>query len=192
MQPSDFLYDYWRYYLMLEEKFVKTTKFVELDESNYNAFQNEYASLLQTIGSELDLFFKIFCGFDQSNRITINCYADNIFGNYNNITSQEIVVNKIKFKPFENWNTQTPSKSLEWWKAYNNIKHNRNDNMQRASQKNVLYILGALFLLEMKYCKNITQSYMQPDIPLNQSKLFTLTVWNSNWYSSSGIMLKNT
>ena len=81
---------------MLEEKFVKTTKFVELDESNYNAFQNEYASLLQTIGSELDLFFKIFCGFDQSNRITINCYADNIFGNYNNITSQEIVVNKIK------------------------------------------------------------------------------------------------
>lgn len=52
------------YYLMLEKKFINTTMYVEVSTLNYSTFSNEYASLLQLIGAELDSFFKAYCGYD--------------------------------------------------------------------------------------------------------------------------------
>lgn len=38
---------YWRYYLHLENEFIKTCDYVEISTSNYSTFSNEYASLIQ-------------------------------------------------------------------------------------------------------------------------------------------------
>lgn len=175
---------------MLEEKFIKTIDYVELDTKNYNTFSNEYASLLQTIGAELDLFFKVYCNFDKSDKKNIADYAHEILSTYVDIKSQPITAYDIEFIPFEDWNIDKPAESLEWWKAFTDIKHNRSENMEKASQKNVLYILGALFLLEMKYYRNITADRKEPDAPTNKSKLFSLPGWNSQWISASETMLK--
>ena len=55
--------NYWRYYGMLEDKFLATVNYVELNQANFQSFSNEYALLLQAIGAELDNFFKAYCGF---------------------------------------------------------------------------------------------------------------------------------
>ena len=59
---------YWRYYLVLEEKFKNTLNYIELDWQNAVTFSNEYALLLQSIGAELDNFFKVYCGFAAEDR----------------------------------------------------------------------------------------------------------------------------
>lgn len=38
-------------------------EYIELDWQNAGTFSNEYALLLQSIGAELDNFFKVYCGF---------------------------------------------------------------------------------------------------------------------------------
>ncbi|GDY88521.1 hypothetical protein MCC01971_01390 [Bifidobacteriaceae bacterium MCC01971] len=53
---------HWRYYLMLEKRFIESMEYVELHQDNYNTFSNGYALLLQAIGAELDTVFKEFCG----------------------------------------------------------------------------------------------------------------------------------
>ncbi len=45
-----------------------------------------------------------------------------------------------------------------------------------ANQKNVLYALGTLYLLEMKYLSKIVASN-EPDVPNKKSELFELDNW---------------
>lgn len=59
MTRKEFLQHYWRYYLVLEEKFKNTLNYIELDWQNAGTFSNEYALLLQSIGAELDNFFML-------------------------------------------------------------------------------------------------------------------------------------
>ena len=64
MRRQDFLNNFGGYYLMLEKKLMTTFNYVELSTSNFSTFSNEYALLIQSIGAELDSFFKLYCSFD--------------------------------------------------------------------------------------------------------------------------------
>ena len=54
MTRKEFLQHYWRYYLVLEEKFKNTLNYIELDWQNAGTFSNEYA---------LNRFFKYAEGY---------------------------------------------------------------------------------------------------------------------------------
>lgn len=54
MTTQDFLQDYWKYYIMLEEKFLRTLTYVELSKSNYSTYSMEYAHIIQSVGAELE------------------------------------------------------------------------------------------------------------------------------------------
>lgn len=56
--------NYWRYYRMLKDKFLATTNYVENNATNFSSFSNEYALLLQSIGVEVDNFFKVYCNYN--------------------------------------------------------------------------------------------------------------------------------
>ena len=80
--------------------------------------------------------------------------------------------------------------SLLWWRAFDDIKHNRYGNIKKANQKNTLNTLAALYLLEMKafkqWCqKDSSGNPTEPDIPNPQSKLFSPENWISSYLSLS-------
>lgn len=172
---------HWRYYLMLEKRFIESMEYVELHQDNYNTFSNGYALLLQAIGAELDTVFKEFCGFNTSDRKTIADYAQYILTNKPDIINQKIVLQEydIVIQPFQNWNVSQPAQTLQWWNAFTDIKHNRYDQLKLAKQENVLNILGALYLIEMMYLKKITENTSEVDIFDESSKLFTMKNWTS-------------
>lgn len=177
---------YWRYYIMLEEKFIKTERYVEIAPGNYNAFSNEYANLLISIGAEADELFKMNCGIEHDERATINDYVmlkPEIEGAEVEILNREI----DNIKPFYGWDNNQPAKSLTWWSAYNAVKHNRGDNRQEASMKNVLYALAALCVLENYMLKRIAVEYNCMDVPSEYSRLFYIKGWKYN----SGIINKH-
>ena len=62
---------HWKYYLMLENKFLNILNYVELTADNYNTYSNEFAALLQIIGAELDNFFKVYCNFNSNERKSV-------------------------------------------------------------------------------------------------------------------------
>ena len=86
---------YWRYYLQLESQFMESIEYVELHPSNFSAFSNRYALLIQAIGAELDSLFKFFCGFDLSARKSISDYAGQILQSNPNIVNQKIKFHSI-------------------------------------------------------------------------------------------------
>lgn len=77
---------------MLEDKFLSTTNYVEINSGNFSSFSNEYALLIQSIGAELDNFFKVYCRYNPTDRKNIADYANFILADYTSITTQKIKV----------------------------------------------------------------------------------------------------
>lgn len=192
MTRDQFIREYWNYYLMLEKKFITTTLYVALSEDNFNTFSNEYVSQLQLIGSELDVLFKQYCGFDLDEIKNISHYASSILSSYPEIRQQEIEVigADMVIQPYKDWDSNRAKQSLTWWTAFDEIKHNRIGKTANASLKNVLNILGALFLIEMKFLKNISAENNEPDIPNEESVLFTLRGWEFKYMSGGDAFIE--
>jgi hypothetical protein len=49
--------------------------------------------------------------------------------------------------PFENWRSDHSDHSLEWYLAYNQVKHNRSANFRHANLENVLEAICGVFVL---------------------------------------------
>lgn len=188
MNRETFLRDYWAYYLMLEEKFIHTTNYVTLAEDNYGTYSNEYAALMQMIGGELDSFFKVYCGYAPTDFKKISDYYTYLMQDYPDVLNQKINVRSadIIFQPFAGWDGARAKQSLPWWMAFDNIKHSRAVNKRDANQKNTLYLLGALYLLEMKYLKNLAKGTRIRDLPDKLSILFDLPGWETRFSNYGG------
>lgn len=181
MNKKELSQNHWRYYLMLERRFIESIEYVELHKDNYGTFSNGYALLIQAIGAELDTVFKEFCGFNTSDRKSITDYAQYILRNNSDIINIKMILQEydMEIQPFQNWNLTQPSQTLEWWTAFTDIKHDRYEKIKQANQKNVLNILGALYLLEMMYLQKITDNTPELDVFGESSSLFTLKSWSS-------------
>lgn len=188
MDRETFMRDYWAYYLMLEDKFIDTTNYVTLAEDNYGTYSNEYAALMQMIGGELDSFFKVYCGYAPTDFKKISDYYTYLMQDYPDVLNQKINVRSadIVFQPFAGWDGTRAKQSLPWWMAFDNIKHSRAVNKRDANQKNTLYLLGALYLLEMKYLKNLAKGTRIRDLPDKLSILFDLPGWETRFSNYGG------
>lgn len=171
---------------MLEEKFLKTVNYVALSELNYDTYSNEYAHLMQVIGSELDCFWKFFFNYNQSAHKTISDYVIHVLNVWPDIRSQGVKAETIQLFPFEGWDLSKPKESLFWWAAFDSIKHSRVANETLGSMKNTLYLLAALYMMEMKWFKLTADSSAEPDILSEKSKLFLLENWQTRYISLSG------
>ncbi len=185
------LHEYWRYYLLLEKRFIETLDYTELIQTNFISFSNNYAMLMQAIGAEMDTMFKIYCGFNTRDCKTIADYVKCIDDEEQNLKPQhaidhpfrkqevQVVGYDITLQPFKDWDNSKPKQSLIWWEAFDCLKHNRYESRNKANQKNVLDMLSALFLLEMKMLKKITEGTSEWDVFDNDSDLFSLKSWST-------------
>lgn len=179
MTVNDYLDKFWRYYLILEERFENSIRYVELNTDNFSTYSIDFVNQIQMIGSEIDVIMKSMSGFNATDRKSITDYATEILANYPSIVNWEVKVRDISHKPFVGWNITSAANSLPWWEAYNNIKHGRDGNFREASLENVLNALMALYLLEMLYFKKLADNENKPDVITNGSKLFSIVGWQS-------------
>lgn len=181
MSREEFIKTYWRYYLILEQRVQKIERYVEFVKDNRETYSVEFIGCLMEIGSEIDVVMKNICNFSEKDRSTIKEYAPLILEKYKGIKEQEVRIRGIAIKPFEKWSVDEPANSLEWWKAYNSVKHGRSENYQMANLTNVIYSLAALFLIEMHRIKELAQVDVEPDIPEKMSELFEAVQLETKW-----------
>lgn len=194
MDRDTFMNKYWRYYLLLERKFIDTLNYVELAKENFSTYSVEYAHQLLAVGSELDTFFKIYCGFNLNDRKNIMDYTRYIMSDYPQIPNQvvEIYDTELTLTPYEEWSQWSIQSGnlLSWWDAYNLIKHNRQENITKASMGNVVTALAALHLIEMKYLQVITKENQEVDEPDSDSEIFKLVDWKFNLSAIANLFKK--
>lgn len=189
MDREQFTNIYWNYYLMLEEKFLNTTRYVELHLNNFSTFSIEFTNLLLTTCSEIDVVFKEMLGFDTKEKHTFKQFIQRVKKEHSDIFEIEVKVidKEIAINPFEEKGNATE----RWWRSYNNVKHNRKNKFKEATLENVLYSLGALFVLEMYQFKRfyIKHGY-GPDIPKRESDLFFIDGWEVRYLTGRSFLYK--
>lgn len=191
MNREEFLQKYFQYYLALEDDFIKTTKYVHLNDKNYETFSIEYTKQYQAICSEIDVLCKEicrYCGDTSSNKFPK--YTETILNSFDDIVSKRINVglsSKIILEPFKDWTDSPVYNSPKWWSNYNSVKHDRNNNFEKANLENVLNSLAGLYILEKYFLKDICKKTNNNfDIPDKDSGLFEIV----NWETKSTPMIK--
>lgn len=179
---------------MLENSFLKIIEYVELDNDNYNTYSIQLINFIQACGSELDNCMKEICQCSHEKNVSMKNYFLFMKSNYPHICKEkvDIIGKNIKLCPFEKWNEDCPSKSLTWWLAYTDIKHNRIKNYKEANLENALNILAAIYIVEMNYYKIIVErdefgTPKEPDRPDVYSKLFKLEGWQPYSFPIEGL-----
>lgn len=188
MNRNDFLRNYWRYYLLLEERFLTLTRFIEPVYDNMSTYSLELVNQLLTLGSELDVFMKVICNLNQNDEHHIGEYRPIILKKYPQIQNQEVQFLNDYITPFKNWEN-IAAKKLYWWKAYNLVKHGREYNFKQGNLKMVSHSLAALYILEKYYLKEITQNTNELDIPDKDSSIFSLKDWKTTYISTDSLTL---
>lgn len=188
---------YWNHYIILEEDFRNTLRYVELAEENFKTFSVEFNKQLQSIGSEFDVICKEICKYyEYDNKRRINEYAEVILPKFTNIVNEEIALkgdNDFIIKPLKDWSLTPNHKSPSWWRCYNDVKHNRVNNMGKANMENVLNALASLYLIEMYFIYEIAnRDDCIAKIPETPSLLFEIRDWKVNQIMMPGGMLINT
>ena len=143
---------HWQYFLAIESDLENTSRYVEVAPENFKTFSVEYARILLSASSEVDVVSKLLCqSLDPTaSPNTINDYRRIITSYIPKFHTFEITIPRygIIRTPWHDWNQCiNPS----WWKSYNNVKHERHKFFTEANMENALDAVSGLFCLVLTY-----------------------------------------
>ena len=162
---------HWNYFLAIEDDLERLSRFVEIDQKNFNCFSIEISRILLAAAAEVDVVCKQICKNinPNSSAENINAYRDEICANYPAIPEFEVVLSRfgLSLRPWENW--KNPKEPPDWWTAYNKIKHQRHTEYHRGNLKNALNSVAGLFVMVLYlYKEKATKAELRPSPNLLQ------------------------
>lgn len=158
----------WYYFCSLSKQLYNTMNYVDhrLDSTglmvNGQCFSDEFAKLLMLASSEFEVVCKQLC-VESGNKIKSNSniitLTKNIISLFPKIGETFISTPFQIVKPLEKWNVipirnkygnvKEKVVGIDWWSAYNLIKHQRVDMYEQANLYNCVYALASLCVLEL-------------------------------------------
>ena len=149
---------HWKRYKKLETNTINLSKYVTIDNTNFETYSEEFGDLLVLIGNEIDTFFRdmfacpnvisyIHTNNANTSNVNINTYKK-IFNKLYELSENIVFIQygfgeKFNLKPFDNFYNSTPN----WWNAYNGLKHEYYDSIKLGNLENVLNAMSGLFIL---------------------------------------------
>lgn len=169
VKQTDYLH-HWNYFLALDDDLVRLSRYIEISKDNFNSYSLEFARILFSASSEIDVVGKMICKkITENNKVdNINEYRKNIVARHPeiSITYARIPRYGLVMQPWDDWDKGI---NPQWWSAYNNVKHHRHSHFNEASLENALYSVAGLFvLLLFMYQEEAEQGYLNPDPRLLQ------------------------
>lgn len=145
---------HWNYFIALEKDLETISRFVEFCTNNESTYSIEFAKLLMAASSEVDVVLKLLCKLKNLSYDNINQYRECIKVHYPAMINESIYLERfsMNMKPWDNWNSSN-AKNPDWWKSYNNVKHERNINYHKANLKNTINSMGTLLIVLIYYYK---------------------------------------
>lgn len=145
---------HWNYFLAIEKDLENLSRYIEFDETNLKTYSIELTHILFSSSSEMDVVMKQLCNLidPDTKAENINDYRNIISKHSNEFNNEEVVIHRygLTFRPWLNWNND---KNPDWWRCYNNVKHERNKHYSEANLKNAINAVGALLLTVVYYYK---------------------------------------
>jgi hypothetical protein len=145
--------EHWRYFLALEQDVERTTRFVEPHVSNYKTFSIEFARLIISACSEIDVVAKVLCESIAPTAPARNMdeYRAVIHKQYPHIHEAIVEVRRfgLSMEPWKEWGD---GKNPGWWKDHQLVKHQRHKHFAQADLEHCIVSAAGLFSLALYMC----------------------------------------
>jgi hypothetical protein len=145
---------HWNYYLALEKDLENLARYIEFCQDNLLVYSIELTHILLSASSEIDVIMKQLCLLAAPTKVVnnINDYRAIVQSQLSFMINEEVSIDRfeLSFRPFENWNE---ARNPDWWKSYNNVKHQRDSYFFEANLQNTINAVGALLLAATHYYK---------------------------------------
>ena len=145
---------HWNFLLALEDDIATIIRFIEPTTKNEKTYSLELSRLLLSAASEVDVIAKLLCKKYSDNQVkNISQYREILIKSIPRIGEIKVHFPRLGlvFTPWENWSTD---KNPDWWKSYNNVKHQRNEYFNQATLKNAFNAVAGLFILVIFYYRD--------------------------------------
>lgn len=170
--------NHWRYCRLLEQELDEISVFIELSEKNFDTYSLKLMRLINSAISEFEVVAKVICLEINSDvnveNIKISKIRDIIVKAYPNILETEVRVLDMNYvyQPFLDWDKES---RLEWWDAYNKLKHDRNNYFEKANLRIAIESVSVLKIMVM-----ILHSYTNSFFPSTTWTLIQVQeIWNT-------------
>jgi hypothetical protein len=139
---------------VLMERFKQVALIVEPHEANRPAFGHEMRHLLVLAAMEVESAWKAILVANNFPRPKNDHYTTREYAAL--IDPLRLREWKVKLPmypaygfiaPFQNWDRERPTASLPWYDTYNETKHDRESNLQKATLENVIAALAGLYVM---------------------------------------------
>ena len=131
-----------------------TARYVEPTSANMACYSVEFARILLTAGSEVDVLCKVLCQEHQLpvSPVNINGYRAAITARFPGFTKLEILAPRYGLVrlPWQQWDQNS---NPNWWRSYNDVKHERHGHFASANLGNALDAMAGLFVLVSYLCE---------------------------------------
>ncbi|MBY6282283.1 hypothetical protein [Stenotrophomonas maltophilia] len=138
---------HWNYFLALEEDLDRLARYVDLSGQNDGTFSIEIARLFLSASAEVDVVLKQIAlkHNPTSKASSINAYYPDIVPHCPNFIGFSVLVPRygLTLNPWTSWTANTPP---FWWQDHNKVKHHRHNHFDKATLKNCLNSVAALFV----------------------------------------------
>ena len=145
-------YPHWEYFLALDADLERAVHFIALEVANFSAYSIEFARILFSACSEIDVIAKALCAkvAPQASCKNIDDYRTVITKEYPNFPTVKAAIPRydLEFQPWMDWQSGT---NPVWWRSHTNVKHERTKYFPEANLENSLNALAGLFLLVLYY-----------------------------------------
>jgi len=145
-------FPHWQYFIAIESDLENTARYLEITPDNFDTYSIEYANILLSASSEVDVVSKLLCRqLDPSaSYANINDYRTCIASHYPSFSSFVVSIPRygLARRPWQEWDKgEIPF----WWGSYNDVKHERNKYFSEANLENALDAVAGLFCLMIAY-----------------------------------------
>ena len=138
---------HWNFFIALEEDLDRLARYVDLSGQNDEAFSIVIARLFLSASAEVDVVLKQLAVKHNaaSTAGSINAYFSEITQHCPNFVGFTVLVPRfcLTLNPWSDWTASTPP---IWWQDHNKVKHHRHNHFDRATVKNCLNAVAALFV----------------------------------------------
>jgi hypothetical protein len=167
---TDYAMIHWNYLIGLENDVAKVARYIEFNVDNYGCYSLELSHLLLSIASEVDVIAKALIkkiNPSCSLKSNICFYRRIIKPAFPKLCSISVAMprDNLTFMPWDKWsNDATP----DWWRAYNSVKHARNNAFHKGNLENTLNAFAGLHIMAFYYYKEDAENGRL--LPLNLFK----------------------
>jgi len=155
---------HWQYFISLERDLEATVPFVEPVEDNFSTYSIEFAKILLSASSEVDVVCRVLGKeIDPSARPdNINEHRKLILSKYPKFPQLGVLMPRYghAFLPWKAW---ASGGNPDWWSSYNDVKHKRYRHFPDANLRNGIYSLaGLLSVLVYLYRDDLERLSLHP------------------------------